>query len=51
MSVKAHDIHDWWIETVNGRYMTVDTINGKIVQMIPSTHRDIAQATMKGKFK
>jgi hypothetical protein len=42
---------DWYVYVHEGRYYTVDTENGEIVRSGPSTARDIAQATMRGKIR
>lgn len=42
---------DWYVYTYNGNYYTVDTVDGKPIRSGPSTSRDIAQATMRGKFR
>lgn len=44
-------IKDWWVEVTRGNYVTVDTLDGEVVRRAPSTHRDVAQATMKGKIR
>lgn len=43
---------DWYVyKHTDGRYYTVDTKDGKPVRSGPATHRDIAQATLRGKFR
>ena len=44
-------IKDWWVEVTRGNYVTVDTLDDEVVRRAPSTFRDVAQATMKGKIR
>lgn len=43
---------DWFVgQTAGGAYFTVDLIDGRTVRVAPSTHRDIAQAQLRGRFR
>lgn len=42
---------DWYVYEWRGRYYTVDTRDGVPVRSGPATTRDIAQASLRGKFK
>lgn len=44
-------IKDWYVYQRQGRYFAVDTEDGRPVRSGPATARDIAQATLRGKFR
>lgn len=44
--------HDWFVGvTQAGHYFTVDLFDGRTFSVRPSTARDVAQATMRGRFR
>lgn len=42
---------DWYVYEWHGVYYVVDTVDGKVVHTDKASHRDIAQATLRGKFR
>jgi hypothetical protein len=44
-------MRDWYVYKYEGRYYTVDLLDGEVVRSGPASSRDIAQATMRGKMR
>lgn len=43
---------DWYVyKDRHGSYYVVDLLDGHMVRHMPASHRDIAQATLRGKFR
>lgn len=42
---------DWYVYEDDDGYFVVDTENGIPVRSVPASARDIAQATLRGKFR
>lgn len=48
----ATGVKDWYVyRWSDGRYYTVDTVDGEPVRSGPATARDVAQAVLRGRMR